>query len=153
MEPTLSYEQAPASMARAQAASSRSAPCFSPRWQADYPTTPTVGNLATLQGWQPEGDWTLEVSDLGAQGARLVDFAVLTRGWLTRPPIGTCADFVRVENAWADDTRLGPAACAPPAATSTPSRTCAAPAAPLPARSPATMTLSVWARNHRWRSR
>jgi hypothetical protein len=52
-------------------------------WQAHY-TTASVPLLATLHGWQPEGDWTLLVQGGNTAQAVLTDFAVITHGWFTR---------------------------------------------------------------------
>jgi hypothetical protein len=48
-------------------------------WRANYT------NLAALQGWQPEGDWTLVVQGGANAQAVLSDFAVVTHGSFTRP--------------------------------------------------------------------
>lgn len=52
-------------------------------WQGHY-TGASVPLLATLHGWQPEGDWTLIVQGGNAAQAVLTDFAVITHGWFTR---------------------------------------------------------------------
>ena len=49
-------------------------------WQAHYSTTPTPADLTTLQGWEPEGDWTLIVEGGDHAQAALKDFRVLTHG-------------------------------------------------------------------------
>ncbi len=53
-------------------------------WQVSYPTTATTGDLSTLLGWQPAGNWTLTVTNAGGAVAQLEDFAVLTRGAFSR---------------------------------------------------------------------
>jgi subtilisin-like proprotein convertase family protein len=60
-------------------------------WQASYPNPWTIGNLSTLHGWQPDGSWTLTVTNYGTQPVVLEDFAVITRGWFQRPAVGTTA--------------------------------------------------------------
>ena len=64
-------------------------------WQASYPTTPAVGDLTTAYGWQPEGDWTLAITDRGAQ-ATLRDFAIVDRGtYVHRPLPADCVERKR----------------------------------------------------------
>ncbi len=55
------------------------------RWFAQLPTN-TAG-FDDLLGWQPGGDWVLRVQSAGpgAGHARVDDFAVLVRAWLSRP--------------------------------------------------------------------
>ena len=48
--------------------------------QLHYPIDGAAAGLSSLEGWQPDGAWTLVVDGPGDTNAAVVDFAVFTHG-------------------------------------------------------------------------
>ena len=50
---------------------------------AHYPTTPTVDDLSTLHGLQPDGEWTVTVTNESGVDAVVTRCTVIVRGGVT----------------------------------------------------------------------